>query len=164
MMIHPRGRRPDDARAGTADLDAKVDIVEGGRKHRVEAAHRLEQIAAQQQAGCGQAGIVLLQRTAPEVAKLTAPHAAERVIGDVADAEQDAGVLHEVRRIIEQRAGRADAVEADARDELRQPITVDHRHVVVEEAKQLPARFRGAAIVDLRIVEGQGRVLHGAHA
>ena len=63
------------------------------------------------------------------------------MIGDAADAEQHAGVLDLVGGIIQHRTRRADAVEADARDQRIEPVFADHFHVVVEEAQQAAARL-----------------------
>ena len=43
VMIELGGRRPDDARAGAAQADAEIDVVERGRQVDVEAVDRLEQ-------------------------------------------------------------------------------------------------------------------------
>ena len=73
---------------------------------------------------------------------------AEGVLGDTADAEHDAGVLHGVVRVKQPRADRADLWPLHMLGHDREPFALDHFDVVVQEKEP-----RAVALLDREIIE-----------
>ena len=78
---------------------------------------------------------------------------AERVTGDAAEADDDAGVLHGVVGIIEHRAHAADGGAERLSDHFVEPIGVDHFEVVVEQAEDGALGLFGGEIIDRAVIE-----------
>ena len=145
-----------------ADLHAVVDVVEGDGELLGEAADRIEEAALREEAGCGDAGVVLDALRAVHVAEIRVVGAHEGGTGDTAHAHDDAGVLDILVRVQEACAADADVLALYVADHLIDGIRVDLLDVVVEEQQVLAVRKPNAVVVDRRIVE-RSIPLHDLH-
>ena len=154
VVIEFGERRPEIEVTGGADFQAEVDVVEGdGEVFLVEAADLVENLFADEETGGSDGAVVLDEAGAVEDAFGAAVEIAERVAGDAAEADDDAGVLHGVVRIVEHRADTADLGAQGLRDHLVEPVGVDDFEVVVEEAEDGALGLLGGEIVDRAVIE-----------
>lgn len=145
-----------------ADLHAVVDVVEGDGELLGEAADRIEETALREEAGCGDAGVVLDALRTVHVAEIRVVGAYEGGTGDAAHAHDHAGVLDVFVRVEEACAADADVVTLYVADHLIDGIRIDLLDVVVKEQQVLAVRELNAVVVDRGVVE-RAIPLHDLH-
>lgn len=136
-----------------ANLHAVVDVVEGDGELLGEAADLVEEAALREEAGCGDAGVVLDALRTVHVAEIRVVSAHEGGTGDTAHAHDDAGVLDVFVRVEEACAADADVVTLYVADHLIDGIRVNLLDVVVQEEEILAVRELDAVVVDRGVVE-----------
>ena len=145
-----------------ADLHAVVDVVEGDGELLGEAADLVEEAALREEAGCGDAGVVLDTLRTVHVAEIRVVSAYEGGTGDAAHAHDHAGVLDVFVRVQEACAADADVFALYVADHLIDGIRVDLLDVVVQEEEILAVRELNAVVVDRGVVE-RAVPLHDLH-
>lgn len=145
-----------------ADLHAVVDVVEGDSELLGEAADRIEEAALREEAGCGDAGVVLDTLRTVHVAEIRVVSAYEGGTGDATHAHDHAGVLDVFVRVQEACAADADVFALYVADHLIDGIRVDLLDVVVKEQQILAVRELNAVVVDRGVVE-RAVPLHDLH-
>lgn len=136
-----------------ANLHAVVDVVEGDGELLGEATDRIEEAALREEAGCGDAGVVLDTLRTVHVAEIRVVGAYEGGTGDATHAHDHAGVLDVFVRIQEACAADADVFALYVADHLIDGIRVDLLDVVVQEEEILAVRELNAVVVDRGVVE-----------
>lgn len=145
-----------------ANLHAVVDVVEGDGELLGEAADLVEEAALREEAGCGDAGVVLNTLRTVHVAEIRVMGAHEGGTGDATHAHDHAGVLDVFVRVQEARAADADVFALYVADHLIDGIRVDLLDVVVQEEEILAVRELNAVVVDRGVVE-RAVPLHDLH-
>ena len=136
-----------------ADLHAVVDVVEGDGELLGEAADRVEETALREEAGSGDAGVVLDALRTVHVTEIRVVGAYKGGTGDAAHAHDHAGVLDVFVRVEEACAADADVFALYVADHLIDGIRVDLLDVVVKEQQVLAVRELDAVVVDGGVVE-----------
>ena len=145
-----------------ADLHAVIDVVEGDSEFLGEAADLIEEASLREEAGRGDAGVVLDALRAVHVAEIRVVGAHEGGTGDTTHAHDDAGVLDVFVRVQEACAADADVFALYVADHLIDGIRIDFLDVVVQEEQVLAVRELDAIVVDRGVVE-RAVPLHHLH-
>ena len=134
-------------------LHAEVDVVERDRKLLSEPADLVEDALLHHKArGCDRREILLADDPVL-VAGLTPVLVDERVAGDAAPADNDAGVLDRIVLIIESRADSTHIISAAEAQHLSDDIVADELRVIVEQEEVLAFGLFRSEIVDGREIE-----------
>ena len=138
-----------------ADAEAEIDVVVGARKGLVEAVHLFEDLAADYQAcrrdrrqGLGQERAPDLTRVAPGAVRV-GPSRDPRC----SEAEDHAGVLDRVVRVVEHRTHGADLGAAGLAHHLLEPARRRRLDVVAEKGEHLAPGVARCQVADRRVVE-----------
>lgn len=145
-----------------ADLHAVVDVVEGDGELLSEAADLVEEAALREEAGSGDAGVVLDALRTVHVTEIRVVGAYKGGTGDAPHAHDHAGVLDVFVRVQETCAADADVFALYVTDHLIDGIRVDLLDVVVQEEEILAVRELNAVVVDRGVVE-RAVPLHNLH-
>ena len=142
--------------AAADGLAAERGIVEGDLEALVEAADRLEERAADSDAGAGEGGGFARDAGEAEIAGGVGGQADEAVAGDAADTEHDAGMLDGAVRVEQLGADDADAGGSGPAGHRLEPAGLDDLGVVIEEKQDVLHGGGGGDIVEVGVVEGAG--------
>jgi hypothetical protein len=122
----------------------------------IETADLEEDLAPDEQAGCGDGGKILLEEIAVGLAGRAPGVGLPSVGSDAADAENHPGVLDAIIGIVEFGADAADFRAEGLADHFIEPITVNDLEVVVEQADERCGGLTDAKIIDGGEVEFSG--------
>ena len=100
MMVELDRGCPQDAPTCGTKPDAEIDVVEGNRKPLIKSSQLEEDIAPYCHASRRYAREILLETGPTEISSSSAGVAVEGMTGDSAQAENDAGVLNGVIRVV----------------------------------------------------------------
>ena len=126
-------RRVDGQLAGLVRAQAEIQVVVDDLVRFVEAAERLEDVAAHQHAGAGHRDDVALGQRQAEIARVVRRREAEGVARDARRREEHAGVLHLAVRIQQLRPDDRHFRPLRMFQQGVQPVRLDDLDVVVEE-------------------------------
>src|ERR1019366_5025117 len=108
VMNETRVRRVDCAQPAPPDAQAIIEIVVYDVVTLIEAAERLERLAARHETGAGHCDDVALRERQTEIAGIVSGSASERVSGDAEPGQKHTGMLHMSVRVQQLRADRSD--------------------------------------------------------
>src|SRR2546430_7304558 len=140
LSLHDALPISDVAEAADLSVEAEGDVAAAQGEPFVEPAERAEQLGADREARAGQGEDVAVPAGVPEQAVTARPHALEHVVGETAEAEDDAGVLDLAVRAGELQSGNADLGPGGPGDQLGHPGRVEDLGVVVQEDQDVAGR------------------------
>ena len=139
--------------AGVPDPDAEVHVIEGHRKALVQAAHLLVQVAADHEAGAGDAVDVVGVDQAAHIAGVGHLEVLVHMGGQGQMAKAQTGVLDGVVGVEQLGAHAAHPLLLGEHDHFLQPAGGDDLGVVVEEQQVFTGGKLGAEVVQGAVVE-----------
>ena len=100
MMVEFDGGGPEDAPTRGTKPDAEIDVVEGNGKPLIKSSKLDEDIASYRDTSRSYARQILFEKGPPEIYTRSPGLTLEGMTGDSTQAENDAGVLNGVIRVV----------------------------------------------------------------
>ena len=153
-MIQLREGNVNDPIARAPHFQAEIHIAECDRQpFLIKSSHLIEHFAPGQQTRAGDRAVVARRLQLAANARRLGRQTAKRMLGDSADAHDDAGVLHRIVRIEEPRADRAHLRPLHMLGHQRKPFSINYFCIVVQKEQPRAVGLLHGKVVDRGKIE-----------